>query len=165
MRQPAGSVVGRTYRTPFGLLSVVTRDDVVVSSGFQSLAFALARLGGIEATSGAQDEVERALDAYLAGDLDALTSVRTAQSGGVFAMQAWRAMSRVPAGKVITYTDLAAKAGSPLAVRAAGSACARNAVAPFVPCHRVVKTGGAMGNYGYGIAVKAALLRFEGVSL
>ena len=68
----------------------------------------------------------------------------------------------VPAGSTATYAELAAAAGSPAAVRAAGSACARNLLAPFVPCHRVLRTGGALGGYRYGLAVKDELLRHEG---
>mgnify|MGYP003347376265 CR=1 FL=1 len=65
------------------------------------------------------------------------------------------------AGTVISYGELAIRAGRVRAVRAAGSACARNAVAPFVPCHRVVAAGGGLGGYGYGLAVKEALLAHE----
>ncbi|NDI24553.1 MAG: MGMT family protein, partial [Actinobacteria bacterium] len=50
----------------------------------------------------------------------------------------------------------------PDAVRAAGSACARNLIAVVVPCHRIVKTGGALGNYAYGLKAKEWLLRHEG---
>ena len=72
-------------------------------------------------------------------------------------------MRKIKAGKVLSYADLAKRAGSPDAVRAAGSACAKNAIAVVVPCHRVVKTGGALGNYAYGLEVKEWLLRHEGV--
>jgi methylated-DNA-[protein]-cysteine S-methyltransferase len=62
----------------------------------------------------------------------------------------------------MSYAELAKRAGSPSAVRAAGSACARNLIAPIIPCHRVVKTGGNLGNYAYGLDVKEELLLFEG---
>ena len=71
-------------------------------------------------------------------------------------------MRRVNAGKVISYADLAEKAGAPAAVRAAGSACANNAIMIVVPCHRIVKTGGALGNYAYGVDKKEWLLSHEG---
>ena len=71
-------------------------------------------------------------------------------------------MRKIPAGKTMSYAELAKRAGSPSAVRAAGSACARNLIAPIIPCHRVVKTGGDLGNYGYGLDVKEELLLFEG---
>ena len=68
----------------------------------------------------------------------------------------------VKPGAVISYADLAERAGSPAAVRAAGSACAKNAIVLIVPCHRIVKTGGALGNYAYGLNKKEWLLRHEG---
>jgi methylated-DNA-[protein]-cysteine S-methyltransferase len=73
-------------------------------------------------------------------------------------------MRRVRAGKVISYAELAEKSGNPRAVRAAGSACAKNAIVLVVPCHRIVKTGGALGNYAYGIDKKEWLLAHEGLA-
>lgn len=152
----------RSYRTPFGVLSVVADGQIVVSSGFQPIEAALHRLGEVPAKRALLPEIGDAVSAYLDGDLDALTRVKSRQPGRDFAQAAWAAMRRVRAGKVISYADLANRAGSPRAVRAAGSACARNAVAPFVPCHRIVNSGGALGNYGYGVPIKAALLAYEG---
>jgi methylated-DNA-[protein]-cysteine S-methyltransferase len=70
-------------------------------------------------------------------------------------------MRQIPPGETWSYAELAAKAGRPQAVRAAGQACARNLVAPFVPCHRVVRSGGSLGGYYYGLAVKRWLLDHE----
>jgi methylated-DNA-[protein]-cysteine S-methyltransferase len=151
----------RSYRTPFGVLSVLADENVVLSSGFQSLELTVARLGAASCKRATLPDITEAIEAFLGGDLNALTKVTTRQPGGVFAQQAWKAMAGIKAGKTLSYAELAAKAGSPLAVRAAGSACARNLVAPFVPCHRIVKTGGALGNYGYGVPIKSALLQFE----
>ena len=86
------------------------------------------------------------------------------QPGGEFTQDVWKALRTVKGGKVISYADLAAKAGRPLAVRAAGTAMAANLIAPIVPCHRVVKTGGALGNYGFGVDLKAKLLAHEGLN-
>jgi methylated-DNA-[protein]-cysteine S-methyltransferase len=155
------SIGARSYRTPFGILSVVADDDVVLSSGFQPIDLTIARLGLTSVKRGTLPVITEAIEAYLAGELNALTSVRTRQPGGLFVQKAWKAMSATRAGRTLSYSELASKAGSPLAVRAAGSACARNWVAPFVPCHRIVKTGGALGNYGYGVPTKLALLEFE----
>ena len=71
-------------------------------------------------------------------------------------------MRKVNAGKTISYAQLAKQAGSEAAVRAAGSACAKNLIAIVVPCHRIVKTGGALGNYAYGLKNKEWLLSHEG---
>jgi methylated-DNA-[protein]-cysteine S-methyltransferase len=61
----------------------------------------------------------------------------------------------------VSYTELAAKAGRPEAVRAAASACARNAAALFVPCHRVLRSDGSLGGFRWGTTVKRWLLEHE----
>jgi methylated-DNA-[protein]-cysteine S-methyltransferase len=71
-------------------------------------------------------------------------------------------MRKIAPGKTWTYSDLAARAGSAAAVRAAGTACANNSIMLVVPCHRIVKTGGALGNYAFGVEKKRWLLSHEG---
>ena len=105
--------------------------------------------------------VTDAVQAYFDGDVDALDQVPVRQPGGAFTQHAWDAMRTIPAGSTWSYAELATKAGNPAAVRAAGAACAHNMVAPFVPCHRVVRTGGNLGGYYYGLAVKRWLLDHE----
>ncbi|GAB7192937.1 methylated-DNA--[protein]-cysteine S-methyltransferase [Kineococcus sp. NUM-3379] len=112
---------------------------------------------------GADDPVAKAVGAYAAGDLTALDALPVDQPGGEFLQRVWTAMRAVPAGTTATYTALAAAAGSPAAVRAAGTACARNLLAPLVPCHRILRSDGGLGGYRYGLAVKEELLRHEGV--
>ena len=152
--------------TPVGTLAIVTDDGVVVASGFTSLEDQLNRLPAELADRGVQRRddlgaVTDAVRAYLDGDVDALDTVPVRQPGGPFSQEAWQAMRTIPAGRTWSYAELATKAGNPAAVRAAGSACARNMVAPFVPCHRVVRTGGDLGGYYYGLAVKRWLLDHE----
>ena len=96
------------------------------------------------------------------GNLAALERVPVSVPADGFRGRAWLAMREVPAGRVASYRDLAALAGNARAARAAGSACATNPVAPFVPCHRIVRAGGALGEYGYGPDTKRALLQHEG---
>ena len=71
-------------------------------------------------------------------------------------------MRKIPVGKTWSYSDLAKRAGSAGAVRAVGTACSTNLIATIVPCHRIVKSGGSLGNYAYGIEVKEWLLKHEG---
>lgn len=84
--------------------------------------------------------------------------------GGPFIQQAWRAISAIPRGRVISYAELAAAAGRPRAARAAGQACATNAIPLFIPCHRVVASDGRLGGFTGGLAWKRLLLALEGVS-
>lgn len=102
------------------------------------------------------------VEEYFDGDIEAINAIAVRQPGAHFSQAAWKAMRKIKAGKVLSYADLAKRAGSPAAVRAAGTACAKNAIVVIVPCHRVVKTGGALGNYAYGLDAKEWLLRHEG---
>jgi AraC family transcriptional regulator of adaptative response/methylated-DNA-[protein]-cysteine methyltransferase len=81
--------------------------------------------------------------------------------GTAFQEAVWRELSRIPPGETRTYAQIAAAVGRPVAVRAAGSANGANAVAVLIPCHRVVRTGGALGGYAYGLERKARLLERE----
>jgi methylated-DNA-[protein]-cysteine S-methyltransferase len=73
-----------------------------------------------------------------------------------------RATAKVPYGTATTYTEVAGRAGSPLAVRAAGNALAANPVPIVVPCHRVLRVGGGLGGYAGGLDRKRFLLELEG---
>ena len=84
--------------------------------------------------------------------------------GTAFQEACWKALRAIPAGETRTYAQIAAATGNPRAVRAAGSANARNHVAVLIPCHRVVRTGGDIGGYAYGLDIKRELLKREGSS-
>lgn len=81
--------------------------------------------------------------------------------GTNFQLQVWQALLQVPAGALTTYGDLARRIGRPGAVRAVGSAVARNPVAYLIPCHRVIRSTAAFGQYRWGTARKKALLAWE----
>ena len=75
------------------------------------------------------------------------------------------AIAAIPYGRTRTYREVAQAAGRADAPRAAGAACASNALALFVPCHRVLRTGGALGGFGGGLERKQLLLEHEGALL
>ena len=113
----------------------------------------------------ALDEARRQLDRYFSGkrlafDLDVDLSAVTG-----FAQRVLKAAVRIPVGTVLTYAQIAGKAGSPRASRAAGNALHNNPVAIVVPCHRIVRTGGSIGGYGGGLPNKEWLLQHEGATL
>ena len=81
--------------------------------------------------------------------------------GTAFQERVWQALRRIPAGETRSYAQIAAAAGNPKAVRAAGSANGANHVAVLIPCHRVVRSDGALGGYAYGEGIKRELLRRE----
>jgi AraC family transcriptional regulator of adaptative response/methylated-DNA-[protein]-cysteine methyltransferase len=84
--------------------------------------------------------------------------------GTAFQRRVWQALREVPAGSTTTYTDLARRIGAPRAVRAVGGACAANPIAVAIPCHRVVRTGGDLSGYRWGVERKRALLAREAAS-
>jgi len=79
----------------------------------------------------------------------------------------WRELQRVPAGVVITYSELASRVGYPRAIRAIASAVGRNPYPPIIPCHRVVRSDGSLGGYSGpgGVEQKRALLQSEGIMI
>lgn len=158
------ALVVSTLDTPAGPLHVAVAPDGVVhraSFGADS-SDVLALPGTVVVEPGRlPGGVAEAVARYVAGEVDALDTVAVSQPGGPFRQAAWLAMRSIPAGSTVSYAELAARAGRPTAVRAAGSACASNLVAPFVPCHRVVRSDGTLGGYAYGLPAKAALLEHE----
>jgi AraC family transcriptional regulator of adaptative response/methylated-DNA-[protein]-cysteine methyltransferase len=81
--------------------------------------------------------------------------------GTAFQQRVWRALRDIPRGATTTYAELARRIGAPRAVRAVGTACGANPVAPLVPCHRVLRGDGGLGGYRWGLARKKALLARE----
>jgi AraC family transcriptional regulator, regulatory protein of adaptative response / methylated-DNA-[protein]-cysteine methyltransferase len=81
--------------------------------------------------------------------------------GTAFQIRVWESLRTIPVGETRTYSDVAEQIGSPRAVRAVASACAANAVALAVPCHRVIRRDGSLGGYRWGLDVKEALLLAE----
>jgi O-6-methylguanine DNA methyltransferase len=82
---------------------------------------------------------------------------------GTFTQKIWHCMASIPYGTCITYRDLAIRAGSPKAFRAAGSACGFNPLPLFIPCHRVIPSQGGYGNFSLGPHQKRYLLEKEGI--
>ncbi len=101
------------------------------------------------------------VEAFCAGDVTAIDAVPVRQRSGPFLEDAWEVLRTVPAGQPDTYATFAARCGRPAAVRAAAGACSRNAAALFVPCHRVLSTGGGLGGFRWGTPVKRWLLDHE----
>jgi AraC family transcriptional regulator of adaptative response/methylated-DNA-[protein]-cysteine methyltransferase len=81
--------------------------------------------------------------------------------GTAFQQRVWEALQAVPAGRTISYAELAQRIGAPRGARAVAAACAANALAVAIPCHRVVRSDGGLAGYRWGIARKKALLERE----
>jgi methylated-DNA-[protein]-cysteine S-methyltransferase len=158
-----------TITTPLGPLTLVASDGVLRAASFTDEPDEVhARMG-----PGARREALRrtgdlgpitdALRAYFDGEVRAIENLPVEQAGNTWFQSAWKVMREVPAGATISYRELAARVSDPSNARAAGFACARNQVPLVVPCHRIVRTGGSLGDYYYGLDVKRWLLRHEGM--
>jgi methylated-DNA-[protein]-cysteine S-methyltransferase len=105
-------------------------------------------------------EAFRQLELYLEGGLCEFTLPLKAE-GTPFMKRVWEKLLEVPYGTTASYKDLAIASGNPKAVRAVGMANARNPIAIFIPCHRIINTGGKLGGYGGGLELKQRLLDLE----
>ncbi|MGI9615550.1 MAG: methylated-DNA--[protein]-cysteine S-methyltransferase [Acidimicrobiales bacterium] len=157
-----------THETPAGPLSVLVVDDgSVIAAGFAEASLLLDRLrpeiaAGHEVVSRSDvGSVSGDIADYLDGQVDALDRIVVDQPGTVLQNEVWSSLRAIPAGETRTYTQLAAMTSNPKAVRAAGTACGRNLIAPMVPCHRALRTDGTLGGYYYGLDVKRWLLTHE----
>lgn len=157
-----------TVDTPIGpFTAVAAADGAVLASGWTADVDVLVPL--ISPALRPADLRERrdlgpittAVRRYHGGDVVAIDDVVVRQQSGEFLSHAWDVLRKVPAGQPVTYTEFAAVAGRPSAVRAAATACARNAAALFVPCHRVLRIGGALGGFRWGLDAKRWLIEHE----
>ncbi|HEX4437880.1 MAG TPA: methylated-DNA--[protein]-cysteine S-methyltransferase [Solirubrobacteraceae bacterium] len=108
------------------------------------------------------DPVRRELDEYFTGTRRAFEIPIDWALVGTFARRVLGAAAAIPYGNVLTYTQVAGKAGSPRGSRAAGNALGSNPIPIVVPCHRVLRLGGALGGYAGGLDRKRWLLELEG---
>jgi methylated-DNA-[protein]-cysteine S-methyltransferase len=157
-----------TIPTPPGPFTILASDEAVLASGWTTDSERLRAMIGAELRP-ADDLREkrdlgaftRAVEEYVAGDLTAIDAIPVSVASTPFHERAWAQLRLIPAGEPETYGQLAVRCESPSAVRAAGTACGRNPAALFVPCHRIVRTGGGLGGFGYGLPVKRWLLDHE----
>ena len=158
----------QTMDTPAGPLTAVVGDSGAVrASGFTTdveelLALIHPALREEAKPVRSLPAIEDAVRSYFDGAVDALDGVAVEQrTGGEFMAHAWHVMRDIKPGSPVTYSQFAELAGRPAAIRAAAAACARNPVALFVPCHRVLRLDGSLGGYRWGLPVKRWLLDHE----
>lgn len=169
MSRPARLLLDR-QPSPIGELLIVTDEAGLLRAvDFHDREHRLDRLlkthyGALRPEFGAAPAAIRdALTAYFAGDFTTLNTIAWTTNGTAFQHAVWTALTRIPAGETITYSELARRAGRPAAVRAAGHANGSNPLSIVAPCHRVIGMDGALTGYGGGIERKRWLLAHEGV--
>lgn len=162
-----------TMDTADGPFTILTRGDNVIASGWTSEVESLVHLihpamrpevAEVHAAQPGDARMRAAVDAvaaHYAGDVGAPRLIPVAQLSGPFREHAWDVLRDVAPGSSITYTEFADRAGRPAAVRAAAGACAQNAAALFVPCHRILRSDGTLGGFRYGLDIKQRLLDRE----
>ncbi|MEV0068202.1 MULTISPECIES: methylated-DNA--[protein]-cysteine S-methyltransferase [unclassified Amycolatopsis] len=164
-------VAYRTVDSPVGPLLLAATDAGLVRVAFsvEDHGSVLAELAAaisprVLAAPARLDTVSRELDEYFTGrrhTFDVAVDLRLAKG---FRREVLRRLGEIPYGTTRSYSEIAAAAGSPKAVRAVGTACARNPVPLVVPCHRVVRADGSSGRYRGGENAKLALLALEKAS-
>jgi methylated-DNA-[protein]-cysteine S-methyltransferase len=155
--------------SPFGpLMAAATRRGLVkLAFPEEDVEVVLERLAQrisprIVAASGQLDLIRSELDEYFNGRRRAFAIPLDWTLVGPFARRVLRVTAEIPFGGVLSYQEVAAEAGSPRGSRAAGNALGSNPIPIVVPCHRVLRSGGALGGYGGGLERKRFLLALEG---
>jgi methylated-DNA-[protein]-cysteine S-methyltransferase len=157
--------------TPVGPLTLAATPAGVVRIGFGGDERVLEELASevsprVVRLPGRLDEVRRELEEYFAGRRRTFDVPVDRRLSRGYRRTVLEALSReVPYGHTVSYQELAERTGNPKASRAVGSAMATNPIPIVVPCHRVLRTGGALGGYGGGLDTKVWLLRHEGALL
>jgi methylated-DNA-[protein]-cysteine S-methyltransferase len=145
--------------TPVGLVRVAferEREDAVLAELAVAVSPRILRSGR------RTDAVARELDEYFAGRRRQFDLPVDLQLVHGFRRTVIAHLPEIPYGTTETYAEVARAAGSPAAVRAVGTACGHNPLPIVVPCHRVIRSDGTIGQYGGGVEVKSALLALEG---
>jgi methylated-DNA-[protein]-cysteine S-methyltransferase len=155
-----------TVATPLGPFTMIAGYGAVIAAGFsatvEDLGRRLRRDFDRSDVTQLKDlgHLSAAVEGYFDGNLHAFDDIQVTWVGSPFQEAAWTAMRRIPAGTTLSYGQLAEslRLGS---ARSAGTACARNPVTILVPCHRVVRSGGELGGYLWGLDRKRWLLDHE----
>jgi methylated-DNA-[protein]-cysteine S-methyltransferase len=158
--------------TPIGAALIVTDADGMLR-GFDwedhvtrirellRLQYGAVELKEMRAPTG----IGSALSSYFRGDLAALKTIAWRIAGTPFQRKVWMALPGIRAGTTMTYGALAARLGSPNAMRAVGHANGSNPISVVIPCHRLIAADGSLVKYGSGLERKRWLLRHEGVAV
>jgi AraC family transcriptional regulator of adaptative response/methylated-DNA-[protein]-cysteine methyltransferase len=155
--------------SPFGNIVIASTDK-----GICNLLFVDDRDNGIKQlqkdwpnadfTEGQNEQIEN-MQRIFSDDWTNLDQVKLHIQGTEFQLKVWEALLKIPAGKLATYSDIAAQIGNPKASRAVGTAIGRNPIAYLIPCHRVIKKVGGIGEYRWGSTRKTAMIGWEAAQL
>src|SRR5262249_16780301 len=158
--------------TPIGTIVLLIDEQNVLrmlhwENGHEGLQKILRRRYGVDRVrlveGGGVSAVRASLEAYFAGELEAIDRIPVKTEGTTFQRQVWSALRAIPAGQTCSYSELAGRLSRPKAVRAVGLANGSNPIGIVVPCHRVIGSNGSLTGYGGGLDRKRWLLEHEGI--
>ncbi|HEX6539457.1 MAG TPA: methylated-DNA--[protein]-cysteine S-methyltransferase [Candidatus Dormibacteraeota bacterium] len=167
-REGLVEVAYTTMDTPIGTLLLAATPAGLVRIAFaEEVEEALIRLSGtlsprLLELPGRLHEVRRQLDRYFSRRLHEFDLTLDRELLGPFVRRVLERTAAIPYGSCASYSELARQVGSPRAARAVGNAVGANPIPVVIPCHRVLRTGGALGGYGGGLDRKRFLLSLEG---
>lgn len=156
-----------SFNSPIGTILLVTNNDVLYSLDFEGYE---ARMQALLAKRYGQVTLERTVNPggvtakiteYFSGNLQALSSIKTAAQGTAFQQSVWAKLREIPPANTWSYAELATALGKPTASRAVGMANSQNPIALVIPCHRVIGADGSLSGYAGGVEKKRWLLEHE----
>jgi O-6-methylguanine DNA methyltransferase len=133
------------YQTEFGVFQVITQANTIIRAEFI-------------------DENNDHVHAPFSEIVVQFAQYDLKPMGTEFQQRVWQEVQKIPMGNTTSYLDIAMRMGSPKAVRAVGMAISHNPIAYFIPCHRVIHSNGALGNYRWGEGLKPRLIDWERTS-
>lgn len=147
------------YHCPLGVLTLQFTDD-----GLSAITFGASKKHKNNPVNlGVSTATIKGLDEYFLKKRKSFVFPKNMR-GTPFELKVWRALTSIPYGKTMSYKELAQRIGHPRAYRAVGSACRRNPVPIVIPCHRVIRSDGRIGEYVGGTKRKKWLLTYEATS-
>ena len=159
------------FDTPLTTMSAVVHDGALCQLDFADCAERIERMlvrrFGTESAIRTENPagIRDRLAAYFDGDWEAFDGLPLETGGTPFQRTVWKALCDIPAGRAISYAELAENIGNPPAVRAVARANSQNPISIIVPCHRVIGKDGSLTGYAGGLHRKEWLLRHEGALL
>ena len=157
------------YESRYGQCLIATTDQGICNLHFPetngdvaiAAEFLQAEWGNQIELSHTPDMIQRLGDRIFLSTIPKLDIFDLHLKGTPFQIKVWRALMQIPFGETTTYKELATAIAQPTATRAVGNAVGKNPVSYVVPCHRVIRTSGALGGYRWGLERKTAMLNWE----
>ena len=157
----ASGIPGFCYKSPIGRIDLITEENRILNASFSEVE--PSSKPTVPSTHPVLARTIKLLDLYFAGGSVDFAEIPVQLAYGTeFQQQVWTAIQQIPYGEVRSYQWIADQIRRPKSVRAIGNAVGANPVSILIPCHRVIRSNGALGGYGGGLERKRRLLALEG---